>query len=100
MSETTQTKTSQTMDVSLKRNTKGNSQVRTTTIRMESRTVKVDPIAAFHTWAKRNDAFQRQQMNTPKNNKRQNNIQRGVSQQQATTHQQNYACSNQKKKMD
>ena len=51
MSETTRTKTSQTMDVSLKMNTKGNRQVRTATIRMESRTVKVDRTAAFHTWA-------------------------------------------------
>ena len=48
-SETKQTKTSQTMDVTLIMKTKGGRPVRTTTNRMDTRTDKIDPTAALHT---------------------------------------------------
>ena len=48
-SETGQSKTSQTMVVTLIMKTKGSRLVRTTTNRMDTRTDKIDPTAALHT---------------------------------------------------
>ena len=81
LSETKQTKTSQTIDVTLIMETKGSRPVPSTTNRIETWTDKVDLTAAFHRGAiEIKIVFIPQPMNKQNNNRQHDNIQRTVAQ--------------------